>query len=275
MQTFVPSSAFVLVFLATLTNTLSLPPVNDSQLARRATREFIGFHGTNSKTAQLWKTQGFIVKPPSKTGKSKADQELDPGLYVADVIHTAAVFAYNNAKFNPGTDATICAIFAKDASQWQGFNKVQAPDSLIRLTDNKFTEDELRAARTCYIRSFGSPPFSPQNTLVFSDWAAVGSKERSGQVVLPDGFGPFFTAECFAAKNVQADFSVPAGVLPAGAVLPGPKQLFHAPEKMLEWNINPIDLVKSSNCQAAVLVPGPAASVKAKPRRSVDDLRAI
>ncbi|KAJ6585312.1 hypothetical protein B0H19DRAFT_418619 [Mycena capillaripes] len=200
-----------------------------SKLVQRVTKEFIGFHGTNSKTAALWEAQGNLVKPKEAgansdkkqqgNSRSGADEELGVGLYVADAITTAEHFANTNQQNNPGTTKKICAIYTKDPDSWKKLNKVQVPDTLVRRSIG-VTAEVIQAAQTCYLGLFGSPPFSPKNTLVFSYWGSA--QVQSGQVLIPEGYNPYFTAECFDPD---------AKLLPPGAFLPGPNVTFASKPK--------------------------------------------
>ncbi|KAJ6585309.1 hypothetical protein B0H19DRAFT_1059553 [Mycena capillaripes] len=228
MHAFFSSGIFLLAFFASCSNALYLSPTEGRNLAsnvspkliQRVTKEFIGFHGTNSKTAALWVAQGTLMKPKEAgansdnkqqgNSRSGADEELGVGLYVADIVNTAQVFAANNARNNPGTTAKVCAIFAKDADNWKKMNKVQLFSTLVRRATG-VTSAELQAAQTCYLGLFGSPPFSPRNTLVFSDWGS--GTAQSGQVLIPEGYNPYFSAECFDPDDKA---------LSAGAILRGP-----------------------------------------------------
>ncbi|KDR73036.1 hypothetical protein GALMADRAFT_142731 [Galerina marginata CBS 339.88] len=117
--------------------------------------EFIGFHGTNSATADFWTNQNFISKPPSKSnsffdfiggilspkggssGSSGADAELGPGLYVTDDPDIASAFANNNAKVNVGSTPKVCAIFVKSSDHWRGtINKVFLPEDTNLIGDS-------------------------------------------------------------------------------------------------------------------------------------------
>ncbi|KAJ7467022.1 hypothetical protein FB451DRAFT_1178268 [Mycena latifolia] len=204
--------------------------------------EFIGFHGTGTvagvfpfveapfladarqKTTDFWDAQGAIIKPPEVAenneencvlgnARSSADAELGDGLYVADAIGTAKIFAQNNAKNNPGTVGKICAIYAKDSKNWKAFNKDRR--SLL--------QGAILDARSKRIGLYGAPGprFTSENTFLFSAWAS-GREDGPGQVLFPEPLNPYFTARCFDSNLVGDDEIVRDGVLPAGAFLPDP-----------------------------------------------------
>ncbi|KAJ7443410.1 hypothetical protein B0H11DRAFT_2345013 [Mycena galericulata] len=213
-------------------------------------------------TAKLWKEKGAVIKPPNGAGTSGADQELGPGLYVADDImmwviickaRPAKSFANNNYESNPGTVATICAIYAKDKPTWIAINKVEVPDSMVRYKGGKYKPPQLENARAKYIQSFG---FDPQNTLVFNNFPGGNT---GGQVVILDVFNPYLSASCFDSDEVRGDGSVPNGILPAGAYLPASNiheltifthsyQLYDSTGIRASWNIKPINAMLVAQC---------------------------
>ncbi|KZV82605.1 hypothetical protein EXIGLDRAFT_843536 [Exidia glandulosa HHB12029] len=114
---------------------------------KRATEEFIGWHGTNSNTWAVWEEAGYLKKPwawldiirQSRSGGSGADQELGEGVYVTDSLTTAEAFANINAgqSHNANTYGVVCAIFAKDESEWVwSIPKVWLPSNLIGDSSN-------------------------------------------------------------------------------------------------------------------------------------------
>ncbi|KAJ7841055.1 hypothetical protein B0H14DRAFT_2587077 [Mycena olivaceomarginata] len=66
--------------------------------------EFVGWHGTNNETADLWEKKGEIVRPVTAEGQTKGksglDAELGPGLYISDTLGIAEAAAAINAKNN-------------------------------------------------------------------------------------------------------------------------------------------------------------------------------
>ncbi|KAJ7319026.1 hypothetical protein DFH08DRAFT_1086367 [Mycena albidolilacea] len=92
--------------------------------------EFVGWHGTNNDTADLWGSRGEIVRPVTAEGQTKGksglDAELGPGLYISDTLGVAEAAAAINAK-NNNLKGKICAIFAKSSATNE--NQMLIPES--------------------------------------------------------------------------------------------------------------------------------------------------
>ncbi|KAJ7883410.1 hypothetical protein B0H14DRAFT_1427202 [Mycena olivaceomarginata] len=84
--------------------------------------EFVGWHGTNNETADLWEKRGEIVRPVTAEGQTKGksglDAELGPGLYISDTLGVAEAAAAINAK-NNNLKGKVCAIFAKSSASFR------------------------------------------------------------------------------------------------------------------------------------------------------------
>ena len=146
-------------------------------------------------TAALWKEKGQLVKPtkasgffdflglgPSKdAGRSGADAENGPGLYVTDDIDmyvpvsalarrgcsdrfqlspSAVAFANGNAKVNLGTTPAVCAIFVKSSGNWRNtIRKVFLPEKLVTdSSDPKLKADKENATPAAAESDADTPP---------------------------------------------------------------------------------------------------------------------
>ncbi|KAK6963232.1 hypothetical protein R3P38DRAFT_3554375, partial [Favolaschia claudopus] len=173
--------------------------------------EFVGFHGTNNRTAQFWKEKGAVLKPPPTTstydfpgltvlvnffssrknndGSSGADAELGSGLYITDDLTLAFGFANNNKLFNPGTTAAICAIFAVDSDKWRESPKFVIPELLRGDSRDCGVAQQLDQARQAYI--------SLQATLDPGTEIRVGPlSSEINQLLVQPPIAPNFQAEC-------------------------------------------------------------------------------
>jgi len=168
----------------------------------RDTTEFIGWHGTNSKTADLWTSKGQVVKPTnddgSVAGKSGLDAELGAGLYLSDTLSVAEAAATINGQ-NNNLGAKACAIFAKSSTDWrQNVVKARIPES-IRGNGGKFEQ-----MRTEYLANLGrtSPTPGPR----------IGPLDaRTNQMLVPENLNPKLQATCFDVVNLTAQ-NVPATI---------------------------------------------------------------
>ncbi|KAJ7121831.1 hypothetical protein C8R43DRAFT_959425 [Mycena crocata] len=193
-------------------------------LKRVATREFIGFHGTNSETAAFWKKQGAVLKPPSKKsfldfltlgrvgdGSSIGDAELGPGLYITDDLTTARHFAVNNADNNKGTtpNFSMPEIVRGDAEDCNKKAKLeQVRDEYIKLSATIAPGTEIRVG-----------------PLDFTG--------RTNQLLIQPPQARKFLAECFEISRTT-DVTVRPAELAADASFPYSK----VEVKVLEWNLD-------------------------------------
>ncbi|EJD39234.1 hypothetical protein AURDEDRAFT_171623 [Auricularia subglabra TFB-10046 SS5] len=181
-------------------------------LFKRDAAEFIGWHGTNSKTAELWRARGYLADPSTagwpwnSGGRSGADHELGEGVYVTDGMETARGFAYNNAAVNRGTVPMLCGIYARSSMTWRNsLNKVWLPNSIIRDSSNPALHVTYERQRNEWIGRI-----IPHST--GRDVARFGplDKNRGGppnQVVLPSAITRHFYAVCVDARSRN----IPAG----------------------------------------------------------------
>ncbi|EPS94139.1 hypothetical protein FOMPIDRAFT_1026301 [Fomitopsis schrenkii] len=164
-------------------------------LSRRTNKEFIGWHGTNIKTAKSWKKAGKIVKP-KRVRASGSGQHLGPGLYVTDDWLTANIFAHWNAHSTKQKEQ-VCAIYAKDSANWRlVITKVWMPDHLI---GDHVSEEE----RQKYIESKTGKKDS--NAIKFGPLDP--EKPGPNQLVIPDHLADHFEAHC-----VDVGPNPPAGI---------------------------------------------------------------
>jgi len=172
---------------------------------------FVGFHGTNSKTANMWMGAGFISKPVG--GTSGADAELGDGLYVTDQRTIAHSFAAGNARHNRGTQPSICAI-STNQGFWQRTRKAFIPTSLIRNAQ----------ARDRYLFGVLGPNARINEAVRFSALDTTGNRPGyANQMLIPIGLERNFYAQCF---NLQG------GILPPQL----PKDISYN-ERRGAWNI--------------------------------------
>ncbi|KAJ6554033.1 hypothetical protein DFH09DRAFT_581000 [Mycena vulgaris] len=151
--------------------------------------EFIGWHGTNKETADLWEGSGEIVRPQTKEGQTKGrsglDAELGAGLYISDTLSVAEAAAAINAQANnlPGK---VCAIFAKSSVNWrEARDKVQIPEI---LRGNAATKEK---ARQSYITDLpGRTGRTP--SILFGPLRGTAN-----QLMIVERLNPNFEAQCF------------------------------------------------------------------------------
>ncbi|EJD39230.1 hypothetical protein AURDEDRAFT_116188 [Auricularia subglabra TFB-10046 SS5] len=181
-------------------------------LFKRDTAEFVGWHGTNSKTAELWRSKGYLADPStagwpwSSGGRSGADHELGEGVYVTDAMEIARGFANNNARVNKGTVPMLCGIFARSSMTWKNsLNKVWLPNSIIRDSSNPALHVTYEKQRNEWIGRV-IPHSTGKDVARF----APLDKNRVGgpnQVVFPSAITRHFYAVCVDART----HSVPVG----------------------------------------------------------------
>ncbi|EJD51239.1 hypothetical protein AURDEDRAFT_111851 [Auricularia subglabra TFB-10046 SS5] len=177
-------------------------------LFKRDNAEFIGWHGTNSNTAELWRQQGYLANPKtagwpwSSGGTSGADHELGPGVYITDEMDTARGFANTNAQNNPGTEPMLCAIFARSELYWKNsINKVWLPTSIIRDSSDAKQSKTYEKQRREWIKTI-IPQSSGKDVARF----APLDKRRGGppnQVAIPSALTANFYAVCVPAHSGQ------------------------------------------------------------------------
>ncbi|EJD34339.1 hypothetical protein AURDEDRAFT_117643 [Auricularia subglabra TFB-10046 SS5] len=175
-------------------------------LFKRDSAEFIGWHGTNSNTAELWRSQGYLADPKtsgwpwSSGGRSGADHELGEGVYITDAIQTARGFANNNAAVNVGTAPMLCGIYARSSATWKSsLNKVWLPNNIIRDSSDPVKHLAYEKQRNEWIGRV-----IPHST--GRDVARFGplDKNRGGgpnQVVIPSALTRYFYAVCVDART--------------------------------------------------------------------------
>jgi len=209
--------------------------------------EFIGFHGTNSKTAEFWATKGFIAKPPAPAnsvfdfvfgffgttgdGSSNADHELGEGLYVADESLIASGFANNNAKVNPGTTPKLCAIFARSSGNWRTqVKKALIPLKIVGDSSNTDRSKAFEDARLNYVSVANQVNNAEAPSAVkFSHLEKNPLKLQSGQMSIPSSITSQFSATCV---DVGA-------ALPPGAVDFSDATSYVGQTRGTEWQIAP------------------------------------
>ncbi|EJD40287.1 hypothetical protein AURDEDRAFT_115920 [Auricularia subglabra TFB-10046 SS5] len=168
-----------------------------TNLFKRVDREFIGWHGTNSDTAEFWRKKGYLAKPAG--GRSGGAQQLGEGVYVSDTRKTAEMYANGNASNNKGTTAVVCAIYAKSSTHWRSsVYKVWVPADKIG--------DSKEAARREWISTI-FPHADAGSVARFSPLEELGRPPN--QVVIPSALAKYFTAVCISAN---------ASAIPHGAV---------------------------------------------------------
>ncbi|PPQ75048.1 hypothetical protein CVT26_012072 [Gymnopilus dilepis] len=224
-------------------NGLEVWEVRDEKIEADAA-EFIGFHGTNSKTAKFWMDQGYISKPPgSGGGGSGADAELGPGLYVTDDPQIALAFANNNAQVNPGTTPKVCAISSRSSDNWRiAIKKVFIPEKqtgidLIGDSANAAIKQKYENRRTKYI-NLVRPGVQASTTVRFS---LFDRTRKTGQLVLPDLTTQFFSANCFTFDG----HTLPDGT--SGF----PDFSYNSQTLRQRWDISAEDLAKARTATAA------------------------
>ncbi|KAJ6538977.1 hypothetical protein B0H19DRAFT_1269353 [Mycena capillaripes] len=211
-----------------------------AHLFERDNQEFIGWHGTNSDTATFWASKGQLEKPvkadgffdfiglgpKSNSGTSGADAELGPGVYVTDDHEIAIAFANNNTQVNPGTTAQLCAIFAKESSNWRKvIRKAFIPENLVGDSSNPDRKTSLEAARITHIKA-AVPGVSVPSVVKFS-LLNRDIKPPTGQLVLPALITSQLTAQCFNAGG---------GVVAAGTSM-FPEFTYNGDKLRAQWNI--------------------------------------
>ncbi|KAJ7103897.1 hypothetical protein C8R44DRAFT_345882 [Mycena epipterygia] len=236
-------------------------------LGRVPVREFIGWHGTNSKTAAFWQQQGAVLKPPATTskfdflgllgltgagsGSSGADAELGPGLYVTDDMTTALFFARNNEAANKGTTAQICAIFAVDETAWRQSPKFTIPESLRQDSKDCDVAQKAEAARQDYIAIVGAGVAAGTETR-FGPLDLAHVPAHTNQLLIQPPTARNFQAECFPAdSNFNPLVAPPA--LPAGATFPAP--VYSSPQITALWNIVAPNNIKATVARAKAGLP--------------------
>ncbi|KAJ6605428.1 hypothetical protein DFH09DRAFT_1353872 [Mycena vulgaris] len=153
--------------------------------------EFIGWHGTNENTAELWESSGEIVRPTSKEGqtigKSGLDAELGAGLYISDTLGVAESAAAINAK-NNNLAGKVCAIFAKSSANWrEARDKVQIPEI---LRGNPALKEKERQS---YIENLpGKSTTSRSPAVLFGPLSST-----KNQIMIVESLNPKFEAQCF------------------------------------------------------------------------------
>ncbi|KZV97358.1 hypothetical protein EXIGLDRAFT_747131 [Exidia glandulosa HHB12029] len=174
------------------------------RLFRRSKPLFIGWHGTNSQTAALWKSRGRIVKPGAEDGMSGANHEIGDGLYVTDTRFQAWVFARANHRKHPNTDPAVCAIYARNSLEFEAADKVWIPRNLVQDGQAAVSTPEAKAIareRDEYIKratGVGGAHNGVHEVILFSELAPG---EKDNQVMLPTALGGDFYAECITFKD--------------------------------------------------------------------------
>jgi len=158
--------------------------------------EFIGWHGTNEKTAALWESSGEIVRPTTvegqTTGRSGLDAELGAGLYISDTLSVAEAAAAINAK-NNNLKGKVCAIFAKSSANFRGAqDKVQVPE-IIR-GNAAVKEQERQSYITTLPGKIGKKP-----SLLLGPLGA-----GKNQMMIVESLNPNFEAQCFDVAGLDS-----------------------------------------------------------------------
>ncbi|KZV92812.1 hypothetical protein EXIGLDRAFT_836167 [Exidia glandulosa HHB12029] len=185
--------------------------------------EFIGFHGTNIKTAKLWAKQGWIMNPDSnakkagaKAGTSGADKELGEGLYISDALDEPHWYAKANGQMNGGS--AVCAIFATSSTQWRNsINKLWLPDVWYSSlhTGNRPTNAAMEGKVREYSDRFDH--LHASNTAHTVRFSLLNDREtpHRNQLAIPPAIARDFCAHCVPGSydvTVQSFIGAPARV---------------------------------------------------------------
>ncbi|KAJ6579102.1 hypothetical protein DFH09DRAFT_1360958 [Mycena vulgaris] len=182
--------------------------------------EFIGWHGTNEKTAALWESTGHIIRPETAegqvTGRSGLDEELGTGLYITDTLSIAESAAVANSLNNkiPGKILIPEAIRANRPINGDKTIREQERQSYIALLPRK-----PAASRTPSVL-FG--PIRTETGRVLS------------QMMIVESLNPNFEAQCF--DLVGADSAGAQAFEAAGNTVS-----YTDPTLTAQWGIRPED----------------------------------
>ncbi|KZV82611.1 hypothetical protein EXIGLDRAFT_338690 [Exidia glandulosa HHB12029] len=171
---------------------------------------FVGWHGTNSHTAEVWHRAGYLASPftiwdtlsQSRRGRSGASAELGSGIYVTDTREDAVLFSTINAGQNPGTYPALCAIYALSSTAWLGAPKAWLPGQLIGSSS---AHEQARV--NWFAQMWDHRVFNVQNVFRF---AALDHTRGSppSQFVIPSSMTHQFSASCVNPNG---------GVIPQGS----------------------------------------------------------
>ncbi|KAJ7839082.1 hypothetical protein B0H13DRAFT_2367033 [Mycena leptocephala] len=171
----------VLFSLSLITFAVPAPTTQESLTAPHLTpgNEFIGWHGTNEKTAALWIMTGAIIRPTTPEGQTKGksglDAELGPGLYISDSLNTAEAAAVINAQTNHLA------------------GKVQIPEL---LRGNAGIREQERAT---YIATL--PPINTGSAATMRLGPLTATQN---QMLIPESENPKFEAQCFDLTGIDS-----------------------------------------------------------------------
>ncbi|KAI0720886.1 hypothetical protein C8Q72DRAFT_890485 [Fomitopsis betulina] len=160
-------------YLESSSNPRDLRRIADSIL-KRDSEEFIGWHGTNSITAEFWMRRETLERPSASQSLSDylksstssfnkltsgADAQLGNGLYISDNHFVAYNYANGNVAMNRGTEPRVRAIFARSSNEWRNeIVKVFIPDMFVKDAPGK-RGTEFGAHRVSYLKhvAFNTP----------------------------------------------------------------------------------------------------------------------
>ncbi|KAJ7463364.1 hypothetical protein FB451DRAFT_1370796 [Mycena latifolia] len=158
--------------------------------------EFIGWHGTNEETAELWESSGEIVRPVTKEGQTKGrsglDAELGAGLYISDSLSVAESAAAINAKAN-NLEGKVCAIFARSSVNWRESRAKVAMPEILR--GNAAIKEQERQS---YISNV---PGKVGRTPAVLIGPLLGAKN---QLMIVEQLNPNFEAQCFDIDGLDS-----------------------------------------------------------------------
>ncbi|KZV82287.1 hypothetical protein EXIGLDRAFT_843880 [Exidia glandulosa HHB12029] len=176
----------------------------------KRTPVFVGWHGTNSHTAEVWHRAGYLASPftiwdmlsQSRRGRSGASAELGSGIYVTDTRENAVLFSTINAGQNPGTYPALCAIYALSSTAWLGAPKAWLPGQLIGSTP---AHEQARV--NWFAQMWDHRVFNVQNVFRFAALDYTRGSPPS-QFVIPSTMTHHFSASCVNPSG---------GVIPQGS----------------------------------------------------------
>ncbi|KAH9914005.1 uncharacterized protein B0H18DRAFT_1125868 [Fomitopsis serialis] len=166
---------------------LERPPIQQSF------SEYLGF--TSSASAKL---------------TSGADEQSGVGLYVTDDRETAEIFARMNQRRNPGTEPSVCAIFARSSDDWRnGITKVFIPNELVGDAEDKTEKAKWEKNRVTYLKKEATGV--PTKSIVRISRIDKYRKDftNQNQLLLPNSVTSRFSALCAPPDHPITSTRVP------------------------------------------------------------------
>ncbi|KAJ6579108.1 hypothetical protein DFH09DRAFT_1360963 [Mycena vulgaris] len=200
--------------------------------------EFIGWHGTNERTAALWESTGHIIRPETAegrvTGRSGLDEELGPGLYIADTLSVAESAAVANS-LNNKIPGKVCAVFARSSANWrEARDKILIPEAIRGNRPINGDETIREQERQSYIALLPrKPPTSRTPSVLFGPIRTETGRVLS-QMMIVESLNPNFEAQCF--DLVGADSAGAQAFEAAGNTVS-----YTDPTLFAQWGIRPED----------------------------------